>query len=255
VVLLGEDLAHYTLEVEISTRSAGELRGDHWQSVTAYMESSLVADVFGTATAGTETLALARTNDGWIGFDPGVAQAGNEGRARLRWYLNDPEEFSFSPAGCQDGLPTVLSLASLENGTYFVFGLEQITLRDGDFDNPNFSQGQTGRSVHDTFMGQARAFGDLNGDGAEDAVIVLATNTGGSGTFIELMPVQNNNGNPQPLTGFQVGDRSPVRALRIENGVIIADVTVHDADDPFCCPTLEETWRLRLEGSELVRQP
>lgn len=255
VVLLGADSAHYTLEVVIPppgeqvncTVTTG-------QTLTAYSESSLTANVFGTATAGTETFALARTTDGWIGFDPGVAQAGNEGRARLRWYLTDPANLSFSPAGCENGLEVVLSLASLENGTY-QFGESTVTLTDGEYTNPNFDPASTEFAVHDTFMGQARAFGDLDGDGDEDAVIVLATNTGGSGTFVEIMPVLNNHGNPQPLTGFLIGDRSPVRALRIEDGVVIADVTVPDADDPACCPTSEQTWRLRLEGGELVEQP
>ena len=43
------------------------------------------ADVFGVASPGETFAALARTADGWLGFDPGIAQAPNRGLARHRW--------------------------------------------------------------------------------------------------------------------------------------------------------------------------
>jgi len=53
--------------------------------VPAYSRPSTESNVFGTFSAGTSVEALARTSDGWIGFEPGVAQAGNTGIFRLRW--------------------------------------------------------------------------------------------------------------------------------------------------------------------------
>ena len=44
------------------------------------------------------------------------------------------------------------------------------------------------------------AFGDLNGDGVEDAVVVLVTNPGGTGRFYDLAPVLNQNGTPKIKT-------------------------------------------------------
>ncbi len=43
------------------------------------------SDIFGTLPAGESHEMLARTADGWIGFDPGIAQAGYTGLARHRW--------------------------------------------------------------------------------------------------------------------------------------------------------------------------
>ena len=44
------------------------------------------------------------------------------------------------------------------------------------------------------------AFGDLNGDGAADAAVIIATNSSGSGTFVALVAVLNDGGSPaQPL--------------------------------------------------------
>ena len=45
------------------------------------------SDIFGTISVGDTHEALARTADGWVGFDPGVAQAANVGLARHRWVL------------------------------------------------------------------------------------------------------------------------------------------------------------------------
>ncbi len=51
------------------------------KSLTAYRLPDPASDVFGTIPAGETHEVLARTTNGWIGFDPGVAQAGNTGLA------------------------------------------------------------------------------------------------------------------------------------------------------------------------------
>jgi len=54
-------------------------------NLTAYRLPDTISDVFGTMPSGDTHEALARTADGWVGFDPGVAQAANVGLARHRW--------------------------------------------------------------------------------------------------------------------------------------------------------------------------
>ena len=58
-------------------------------ATTVYSRPSKDANVFGVLEKGESQTALGRTLDGWIGFDPGVAQAGNEGVNRLRWVAGD----------------------------------------------------------------------------------------------------------------------------------------------------------------------
>ena len=53
--------------------------------LTVYRLPIAGSDIFGTLPAGETHEVLARTADGWIGFDPGIAQAGNTGLARHRW--------------------------------------------------------------------------------------------------------------------------------------------------------------------------
>lgn len=53
--------------------------------VTVYERPSSDASIFGTMQPGFRIVAEARTADGWLGFEPGVAQAPNVGVFRLRW--------------------------------------------------------------------------------------------------------------------------------------------------------------------------
>ena len=53
--------------------------------VSVYTRPSLSADVFGVLSSGEPVTLSGRTADGWLGFDPGVAQAANIGVFRLRW--------------------------------------------------------------------------------------------------------------------------------------------------------------------------
>ncbi len=71
---------------------------------TVYMRPSTEADVFGMLTAGESVEPQVRTADGWLGFDPGVAQAGNRGVFRYRWIR--PGSTAHTEGAC-DALPTV----------------------------------------------------------------------------------------------------------------------------------------------------
>jgi hypothetical protein len=53
--------------------------------MTVYQRPSIDAQVFGTLFPGDRVPVGAITEDGWLGFDPGVAQAANVGVFRLRW--------------------------------------------------------------------------------------------------------------------------------------------------------------------------
>jgi hypothetical protein len=57
--------------------------------VAAYRLPDWTSAHFGTIPAGETHEVLARTSDGWLGFDPGIAQAGNIGLAHHRWVLQD----------------------------------------------------------------------------------------------------------------------------------------------------------------------
>ncbi len=103
-------------------------------------------------------------------------------------------------------------------------------LSNGVFDNP--AQG-----VHVQLIEDKTAFGDLNGDGVNDAAAILAVSFGGSGTFIWVVPVLNVNGTPVQVDRRLLGDRVGVNNVSIANRQITLDLLVHGPNDPLCCPT------------------
>ena len=56
-------------------------------AITVYRLPTMASDQFGVISSGESYEIQAQTADGWVGFDPGVAQAGNIGLARNRWIL------------------------------------------------------------------------------------------------------------------------------------------------------------------------
>jgi hypothetical protein len=97
------------------------------------------------------------------------------------------------------------------------------------------------------------ATGDLNGDGVPDAAVVLATNSGGSGVFIDLAAVVVEEGQPVNVAITPLGDRVQINSLTIQDGQIIVDMVTHGPDDPMCCPTQQVVETYELQGYELVK--
>ena len=95
------------------------------------------------------------------------------------------------------------------------------------------------------------AFGDLNGDGTDDAAVVLAQDLGGSGTFMTLAAVISDQGIPRYQAGTSLGDRVQVNSIAIRDGIIRVTLTGHGPSDPMCCPTQSQTRSFRLDGTKL----
>ncbi len=109
-------------------------------------------------------------------------------------------------------------------------------LVDGSFSAPA-APGSAAEILVD--LSESVAFGDIDGDGAPDATVVLVTQTGGSGTFYYLAPVLNHSGTPEALAPVLLGDRIEMQALSVEAGEISVDMLTAGPDDPLCCPTQE----------------
>ena len=153
-----------------------------------------------------------------------------------------------TPSGLANG---VLSVDVLGNATYQGIYDEPVQLTDGQYVGEPFVEGSASRPTV-TFVDQFTAWGDLNGDGVEDAAVILAENSGGSGVFIYVAAVADQDGAAVNQATQFVGDRTQINSLVIENGEIVLYAVTHGPDDPLCCPTLEVTLRFRLEGDQLV---
>ncbi|MCB0173146.1 MAG: LysM peptidoglycan-binding domain-containing protein, partial [Anaerolineae bacterium] len=77
---------------------------------------------------------------------------------------------------------SVLTIDQLANATYTgIYDDQEVTLTDGQYEGEPFVEGGASRPTVN-FNPNDVAFGDLNGDGVEDAAVLLSENSGGSGT-------------------------------------------------------------------------
>ena len=165
----------------------------------------------------------------------------------------DTPEASVTPARTDTPQTTsALTVDDLRNGTYSSDASETgtVTLVDGHFEGDSTATG-TGSPLS-VWIGDEIGFGDLNGDGVDDAAVTLVTNTGGSGSFGQLVVVVNEGGEPSPNASASLGDRVIVEAIRIAELEIEIDLVVHGPSDPLCCPSMSVTRIYILEGSNLI---
>ena len=96
------------------------------------------------------------------------------------------------------------------------------------------------------------AFGDLNGDGAGDAAVLLAENYGGSGVFVSLVALLNQKSQPVQAGSILIDDRPVINSLGIKDGQIFLDATVHGPNDPGCCAAKQTRQTYRFIAGKLV---
>jgi hypothetical protein len=146
---------------------------------------------------------------------------------------------------------TPLTVEMLKNAAYRGIYPDTVQLTDGQYEGEPFVEGGASRPT--VVITDATAFGDLNGDGVDDAVVVLVENSGGSGNFRYLAAVLNQTGSPENAATQLIGDREQVQSVTIDGANITVKALAHGPDDPMCCPTQEVTLTYRFDGEELVR--
>jgi hypothetical protein len=127
--------------------------------------------------------------------------------------------------------------------------IRKVPLKDG-----RYEEGAPGSEDYVTVtMTDFIARGDLNNDGENEAVAVVAENYGGSGSFVFMAVYEYMNDQAGFLTSVFLDDRPLVNALVVEeDGKIFVDAVIHDSDDPMCCPALPTTRRYLLNGVNLI---
>jgi len=97
------------------------------------------------------------------------------------------------------------------------------------------------------------AFGDLDGDGVDDAVVVLGESGGGSGFFSNLVAVIRRNGRLETPAVSELGDRIEINRIGIRDGIVTVDMITQGPNDGLCCPTERQVRKLALRGNRFVR--
>jgi len=146
------------------------------------------------------------------------------------------------------------SLSTLENAQYHSVTWGDYQLNGGVFyRTPATSSENAENYATRLFMS---AFGNLDGDGSEDAAVILQTKNGGNGDNKELAAMLNQNGAAYNVATLDLGFPLAVESMQIEQGGVIAlHVLTLGANDGLCCPSQKEFWQFRLENNQLVRLP
>ena len=98
------------------------------------------------------------------------------------------------------------------------------------------------------------ARGDLNGDGVEDAVVLLEDDTSGTGRFVYAAAVLDALGNPTPTEAVMIGDRIQVKSLAIDGSEVVADVVAQGPSDAACCASWNVRKVFALENGRLTER-
>jgi len=152
--------------------------------------------------------------------------------------------------------PSGLTIEQLENATYSGIGLDEqpITLIAGEYESEPLAEGITDRQ-RVTLVPYGVHFGDLDGDGADDAVVFLSENTGGTGDFTYIAAQLNQDGQPVDAGSVWIEDRIQIISVAIEDGQVMLEVTAQGPGDAACCKTHKTQKSYALQGGQLAELP
>lgn len=132
-----------------------------------------------------------------------------------------------------------------------VYGIEggKIRLKDG-LSEISAAPGSAAR-VRTRVKGDP-VYGDVDGDGEDDAAVVLVHDPGGSGTFYYIGVVLNaSHGNKENQTVL-IGDRFVLGQVVILNGAVVVRYLQRRPDEPMsAAPTIAKTATIRLNYDRL----
>ena len=142
--------------------------------------------------------------------------------------------------------PTMDELAS---ATFAGIMEEPVELTGGHWQGEPFVEGGTTAPA----VGLVRHFhltGDITGDGSEEAIVLLWTSSGGSGTFDHLAVSGHSDEGITTLGTAEIGDRVQIRGGRVTDGRITLEVLQAGPEDAACCPTQLATrvWEMGPAG-------
>jgi hypothetical protein len=146
-----------------------------------------------------------------------------------------------------------LTVEALGNAEYTLPGFDN-ALYAYQFVDGKFSRGSdsSASDYASLYLLDFYAFGDLNEDGVNDAAVIIAENYGGTGVFVSVNAVLNENGQPRHAASYMIDDRPQIKALDVRDGEIYLEAIVHAFDDPACCPEQAVTRTFQMSGTSLM---
>ncbi len=171
-----------------------------------------------------------------------------------------PSVFTLTPTSTPYLFPTEavtpvapLTADALKNAEYTLTGFDNAT-HVYHFADGKYSRGAdpSASDFADIRLLDTISFGDLNADGADDAAVLIAENYGGTGVFVSLAAVLNEDGKPRHAATTMIDDRPQINKMEIRGGAIFVDAVIHGVNDPGCCPEFAVTRSYKLIGVSLT---
>lgn len=124
---------------------------------------------------------------------------------------------------------------------------QSVTTKDGTFERD--------RGGHKLSFRVARvSYGDVNGDGRDEALVLTLCSTGGTGTFSDAFIYGMDGGKPKLLTTESGGDRADggFHDMFVDRDGIVLDVYVNEGGGA-CCPTAIDRFAARIVRGKFQR--
>jgi hypothetical protein len=121
---------------------------------------------------------------------------------------------------------------SPESTSYRIDG-RVIALRNGKHDEPS-APGSASRATTSVWGEPIGA--DLDGDGDQDAVVIIATEPGGSGTFYYIAVAELDGGAYTGSASVLLGDRIAPQRVTVADGVVTVDYAERRPGEPMSTP-------------------
>jgi len=142
--------------------------------------------------------------------------------------------------------------ATLGNMSYGGIYGNAVTLRDGVYEGEPFVPGGASRPRVE-LLDMPVVLHDLDGSGVDDAAVLMAENSGGSGVFTYLAVVSCRDGRAANVGTIGLGDRVMIRAIAGRGDAIVVDLVSAGTGEPLCCPTRKVRNTYRLQDGKLLR--
>lgn len=127
------------------------------------------------------------------------------------------------------------------NGTFSIDD-EKFTLSNGKAESENGT----------VELLEEKAAGDINKDGKDDNVLLLAQSGGGSGVFIYIAAYISGPVSYKGTNAIFIGDRISPESVAVSNGVITLKYLDREPDESFASePTVPKTLQFVLQGGIL----
>jgi hypothetical protein len=127
---------------------------------------------------------------------------------------------------------------------------EKITVVKGDFERPDDTDGNRQGFFHV----DPPTYGDVDGDGADDAIVITVDNGGGTGMFDVAHVYAMRGGTPVEIAAVPGGDRGDggLHAVTAEPGGVRVERMMSVEGDGACCPSKLSVEHWRWTGKDLA---